>query len=511
MSSRDKNIRTRIAPSPTGPLHIGTARTALFNYLFAKKHNGGFVLRIEDTDQMRSKPEFESDIIESLHWLGVEWDEGPDSGGVYAPYRQSERREHYRVYIEKLLRNGHAFYCFHSPNALEREKKAQIEANMPQRHICTHFDKKPQDGVNLGDAVIRFRPPTGRIVEFTDLIRGKIEFDITLLGDFSIAKSRDLALYNFAAVVDDHEMEITHVIRGEDHISNTPKQILIQQALGFFQPFYAHLPLILGEDRAKLSKRDGALSVSWYRNEGYLPEALINYLALLGWNPGNERELFSRDELVREFSLERIQKGGAVFSITRLDWMNGGYIRKMDIDVLTERCTPFLNEKLKMKNLKPPAPPKLKRGEQSKIKKYEVIETGEIVDFEYIKKIVVLEQERLKKLSQIGELASLFFRDMVEYKKELLFWKNMSDGDVKESLEHTEKILYDILEDKWNKEYLLSQLLAEAEKVGDRGRLFWPFRVALSGRKASPDPIDIAVVLGKEKTLKRVREAIKKL
>ena len=298
MSAKIKKLRVRIAPSPTGPLHIGTARTALFNYLFAKKHNNSFILRIEDTDLERSDSKYEKDIIDGLKWLGIEWDE---------LYKQSKRTKTYEKYLKKLLDSGHAYE----------------------------------------DEIIWFKNPKKKVV-FDDLIRGRVEFDSSLFDDFSIAKDLKTPLYNFAVVIDDYEMKISHVIRGEDHISNTPKQILIQEALGLPAPNYAHLPLILGPDKTKLSKRHGAVSIIDYKEQGYLPEALINFMALLGWSaqggPGNDRELFSVKELIKEFSLEKIQKGGAIFNIEKLDWFNGHYIRQLSLDKLTEMCTPYLIE-----------------------------------------------------------------------------------------------------------------------------------------------------------------------
>lgn len=507
MSTTKKQIRVRIAPSPTGPLHIGTARTALFNWLFARKHNGKFILRIEDTDLERSDKKYEKDITESLKWLGVDWDEGIGVGGGYAPYRQSERTGTYTRYIEKLLEEKKAFYCFHTSQELEKEKQEQFKKKEAPRHVCDHFEKPPRKNKEQG--IIRFRSPEKK-VRFKDLIREDIEFDSTFLGDVSLAKSVSTPLYNFAVVIDDFEMDITHVIRGEDHISNTPKQILIQEALGFKGPEYAHLPLILGPDRSKLSKRHGALSVSWYRDKGYLPEAMINFMALLGWNPGDEREVFSLDELIKEFSLERIHKGGAVFNTEKLDWINGHYIRSMNLDELTEKCIPFL--------------------------KKQTTDNRQLTT-EYIKNVVALEQERMKKFSEIGELTDFFFKDKLEYDRGLLGWpparleqkeeetvvggtktnsltkmnrpggKNMNDEEISEILGNLENILSKIDAKDFTKENLQKILMIEAKRVGDTGKVFWPFRVALTGKKASPDPVDVAVVLRKEKVLKRIKDA----
>jgi len=334
MPIKFKKIRVRIAPSPTGPLHIGTARTALFNYLFAKKHKGSFILRIEDTDLERSNPKYEKNIVDGLQWLGIQWDEF---------YKQSERIDSYAKYLKKLLDSSRAFYCCHSKEELEKERKEKLKKKEPPIHICEHYNKKLKKGI------IRFRPPKKKIV-FDDLIRGKVEFNSELLGDISIAKNLKTPLYNFAVVIDDYEMKISHVIRGEDHLSNTPKQILIQEALNLPIPQYAHLPLILGPDKTKLSKRHGVVSVADYQKQGYLPEALINFMALLGWSPqdkiSSQKSENPRDEeMIKKFSLGKIQKGGAIFNVAKLDWFNGNYIRQKSLENLTFLCLPHLIER----------------------------------------------------------------------------------------------------------------------------------------------------------------------
>ena len=491
-------VRVRIAPAPTGFLHIGLARTALFNYLFARKHQGSFILRIEDTDIERSFPEFEKDILENLKWLGIKWDEGPKNNkndylGKYSPYRQSERLDIYTEYLEKLLNEDKAYFCFCSEEDLEAQKQYQMSIGEPPRYSgkCANLTKKMiKRYLDEGKpSVIRFRTSSSRSapprlrkkISFDDLIRGRLEFDAGLIGDMVIAKNLKTPLYNFAVVIDDFEMKISHIIRGEEHISNTPKQILIQEALGFPQPKYAHLSLILNPDRTKLSKRHGATSVLEYKKDGYLPEALTNFMAFLGWNPGTEREIYSIASLSKEFSLERVQKGGAIFNIKRLDFLNGFYIRQKSIDRLTELCLPYLKEKGLIKE--------------------------ETVDLESPKKIVAIYQERLKKLSEISELTDFFYIDKLKYDKDLLRWREMSDKEIKNSLDKLEKILSKIKGEDWTKENLENLLLPEAEKVGDRGKLLWPLRVALSGKKASAGPFEIAEILGKEKTIKRLKEA----
>jgi len=347
---------------------------------------------------------------------------------------------------------------------LDQEKREQMEKKQAPRHVCNRKGKAKQ-------GIIRFRAPDKKII-FDDLIRGKVEFEAKLLGDMSIARDKETPLYNLSVVVDDIEMGISHVIRGEDHIPNTPKQILLYSAFKAELPQFAHLPLILGPDKSKMSKRHGVVSVGWYKDEGYLPEALINFMVLLGWNPGTEQEIFSFDQLTKEFSLERVHKGGAIFNIERLDWINGQYIRKMDLDELTKKCLPYLKKD---------------------------------VDFDYAKKVVVLEQERLKKLSQIGELTKFFFTDELDYSKELLIWKEMELKKVKDNLEILAKELEKIGD--FDKKTLEGVLMPLAEKHGS-GELLWPLRVALTGQKASPGPFEIMEVLGKKKSLERIKKAI---
>jgi len=486
-----QEIRVRFAPSPTGPLHIGSARTALFNYLFAKQNKGKFILRIEDTDIERSGKKYEKDIIDNLKWLGLNWDEGP--------YRQSQRTAIYQKYIEKLLDSKQAFWCDHTKEELEKEKKEQIAKKQAPRHICNRKGKAKK-------GIIRFHCPDKKIF-FNDLIRGRLEFDGRLLGDISIAKDEKTPLYNFSVVIDDYEMKMSHIIRGEDHISNTPKQILLGQALDFPQPQFAHLPLILGPDKSKLSKRHGTVSVSWYKEQGYLPEAMINFMVLLGWNPGTTKEIFSLKELIKEFSLERVQKGGAIFNLQRLDWLNGHYIRQMDLDNLTKLCLPYLvQDKLIV--------PVWGQGSKAKmyavapdafgVKEYKIVTTKELIDFAYLKKIVALEQERLKKLSEIGESTKFFFLDKLNYPVELLIWKKMTLKQVKNNLDILEKTLSKIA--KFDRKSLEKTLMPLTKKYGS-GELLWPLRVALTGQKASPSPFEIADILGKEKTLKRIQQA----
>ncbi|HOL90411.1 MAG TPA: glutamate--tRNA ligase [Candidatus Pacearchaeota archaeon] len=529
-SGKNKNVRTRFAPSPTGLFHIGSARTALFNYLFAKKEEGSFILRIEDTDKERSNSIFENDIIENLKWLGILWDEGPVYNeekingknfiGDYGPYRQSERTEIYKKYLEKLLEEKKAYYCFCTPEELEAKRQYQISIGNPYHYDgkCAGLSEKEiLDNLKQGKKyVIRLKVPAKKI-EINDLIRGKVEFNTELLGDIIIAKDLNAPLFNFSGAIDDFEMKITHVIRGEDHLSNTPKQIIIQEALGFYRPYYAHLPLILGPDKSKLSKRHGAVSVSEYKKDGYLKEALINMIALLGWNPGNEKEIYSLKELIKDFSIEKINKSGAIFNIKKLDYLNGFYIRQKSINEITELCLPYLIEArliipiikeqeriLSFKN----------SFEKEIIQEKFLTESEKEISLEEIKKIISLYQERLKKLSEITELTDFFFKKEIKYEKDLLKWKTMTEKDLLYVLDKLEEILSKIEEKDFNKDNLKEILDLESEKtgkelnmIGDRGHLLWPLRVALTGKEASAGPFEIAEILGKDETIKRIRAA----
>ena len=476
-------IRTRIAPSPTGFLHIGTARTALFNYLFAKQYGGIFVLRIEDTDLERSDKKFEKDIFKGLKWLGIDADESPEKGGPYGPYRQSERTQDYARAIQRLLDESNAFYCFHTEEELEKEKDELMAAKKPVLHVCEFRTLDLREAEMLTQTkpsfIIRFKTPPGRTISFSDMIRGNLSFESDLLGDFSIAKRVDVPLYNLAVVVDDEAMKISHVIRGEDHIANTPKQILLIEALGFSLPVYAHLPLILGQDRSKLSKRHGATSVIEYKEIGYMPEALFNFMTLLGWNPGTDQEIFSRQELIDQFSLEKVQKSGAIFDMVKLDWMNGEYIRKTALNDLAQACIPYL----------------AKAG------------FGNNVSEDTLRRIVALEQPRLKKLSEIADKVDYFFQ-MPVYDRELLKWKSMTDPELNQSFD----ISINLLDE--NREKNISDIekifLEKAAAMGDRGALLWPLRVALTGRKNSPGSFEIIPILGIDQTIKRLQSAKQK-
>ncbi|MDD5621354.1 MAG: glutamate--tRNA ligase [Candidatus Pacebacteria bacterium] len=513
-----ENPRARIAPSPTGTLHIGTARSALFNYLFSQKYGGKFILRIEDTDPARSEEKWVKDIIDGLKWLGISWDEGPnllnsqEDIGEFGPYRQGKRKNIYAKYIQKLLDNGKAYYCFCSIDELEAQKQYLMSIGKPPIYNgkCRDLTKAQVEEYlkEKKSYVIRLKTPKEKIV-FNDLVHGKVETDSELLGDMVIAKGLNDPLYNLAAVIDDFEMKITHVIRGEDHISNTPKQILLYQALDLPIPQFAHIPLILGPDRSKLSKRHGAVSVNQYREEGYLPEAMINFIAFLGWNPGDDREIYSINQLIKDFSLKNCHKSAAVFNPQKLLWLNGFYIRQKNITKLTELCIPYLIKSGLIKEVKDTEklPPVF--GQEPVGHKYLIIETKEMTDSLEIEKIILLYQERLKILSEIPELIDFFFKKELDYTAELLKWKDAGNDTIIKALSLLEEKISLIEETNWRRQVLLDLIGPEAEKFkdGNRGYLLWPLRAALSGKDASAGPFEIAEVLGKEKTLERIARA----
>lgn len=501
-------LRVRIAPSPTGPFHIGTARTALFNYLLARHNNGAFVIRIEDTDKSRSQRHWEKDILDGLRWLSLDWDEGPDIGGPYGPYRQSERTAIYQRYIQKLLDEDKAYRCFCTPEDLEAQRQYQLSLGNPPRYTgkCQSLSSE-EIKKNLREGkpfIVRLKVSSGGKVIFKDAVADRVAFSADDLGDFIISKGINQPLYNLAVVVDDHEMKINYVVRGADHISNTPKQILIQQALELPQPEYAHLPLVLSPEKRKLSKREEVVAVSDYREQGYLPQALINFIALLGWSAGEEKDIYTLPTLIEKFSLDQIQKSGAVFDVKKLDWMNGYYIRQESLPSLTKMCIPFL---IKGGLL-------ISENHQTKEKftpTYRLTQTEEEVTFAYLEKVISLYQERLKKLSEVVELTDFFFQKELNYETGLLSWKEQPLSEVKRILKQLKKQLAKLSEDQWTEEYLKALLLKETEREGDKGMVLWPFRVALTGKEQSAGPFEIASALGKEKVLDRLDSALEKL
>lgn len=487
--------RARIAPSPTGPLHIGTARTALFNYLFARRTGGTFILRLEDTDVARSTVAFEEDILTGLHWLGIQWDEGPDSAGgsdrgPYGPYRQMQRRERYDEAANDLLARDLAYPCYCTPEELEADRKAHEAAHEPPRYVgrCANLTPEARAAKEAGGlrGALRFRVPPG-VVAFEDLVRGHVEIDaFNLGGDFVIVRSDGTPLYHFVVVVDDAAMDITHVIRGEDHLSNTPKHILLFRALGHEVPAFAHLPLILNADRTKMSKRKSQTAISDYVAQGFIREALVNYLALLGWSTGTEEEILSLDEIAARFDLEHVQKGGAVFDRERLEWLNGQWIRKLEPDDLIERLEPFLERELEAGRI------------------------DRLPEREELRGLLPIVQERLPRLDAVGDLVGFLWVDDLRPDPALLVPKRWDATTTRDALAAArETIVASGGPVTFEADELEPPLrgLAEARgwKVGD---LFMAIRVAVTGRTATPPLFDTLVALGRDRTLARLDRAI---
>ena len=528
-------VRVRFAPSPTGFLHIGSIRSCLYNWLFARKNKGKLILRIEDTDRSRYVPESIPSLLSTLKECEIDWDEGPVLSknqkfevqnlkfkGNYGPYIQSQRLHIYRNFAQKLVDIGAAYYCFCSKERLEKMRQIQIKKKLPPKydgHCRKLTPLQVQKKLEAKEPfVIRLKVPWERkkVLKFKDIIRGEIEFDLKSLDDQILLKSDGWPTFHLASVIDDHLMKITHIIRGEEWLSSVPKHLLIYQALGWKPPKMAHLPLLLNPDRSKLSKRQGDVAVEDYLRKGYLPEAILNFVALLGWNPGNDEEIFTIPQLIRQFSLKKVRKSGAIFNLEKLNWMNGYYIRKMKLSDLTRKCIPyliqsgligFIDSKLKNKHLTlQQIQVILTNGRQ---RKYKIQETGEIVNFKWIESIISLEQERLTRLGEISEKTCFFFKEPV-YKKDLLFWKNINLGQLISNLQLMKKSFSKIPPNQFVKKKLENILLPITEERG-RGEVLWPLRVALTGKKGSPPPIEIAEILGKEKTLKRIESAIQML
>ncbi|HVS48208.1 MAG TPA: glutamate--tRNA ligase [Candidatus Dormibacteraeota bacterium] len=454
-------VRVRIAPSPTGFAHLGTASTALYNVLFGRANGGTFVLRIDDTDVERNRPEYELVIYESLHWLGLDWDEGPDKGGPDGPYRQSERLDLYKEHAARLLGEGKAYRCYCTPEELDAERKQAQAEKRPYKYSRRCLTNPPS---GRPEFTVRFKVPGGE-VKFTDMIRGEMSFDADLIGDFIIVKSDGYPTYNFASPVDDAAMKITHVIRGEEHLSNTPYQLMLVDALGYTRPVaYAHMPLILAKDGAKLSKRKHPeANLALYREQGYLPEALINYLALLGWNPGTSQEIFTFDELLRAFSFDRVQHAGARFDWDKLNWINGEYIRRLDDEELTRRLRQFLPN----------------------------------LDEATIRRAVPALKTRLTKLADAADLLDYLWTDPAP--PEL-------DPDSVESIRAAVHALNGV---PWEPEPIHDALMQVVEKSGAKpNKIFMPIRLAVTGKKISP-PIDYTLaLLPQDVAMSRLQRAI---
>ena len=472
--------RVRFAPSPTGHLHIGNVRTAILNWLFAKNTNGKFILRIEDTDIERSADEYTKQICEDLRWLGLIWDEGPDVGGPHKYYRQSERLDIYKQYAQKLIKEGKAYYCFCTPEELEEMRKESLSKGetIKYNQKCLHLteEQKNEYLAQGRKPAIRFKVPSQEIM-YDDLVKVELLFDSENIGDFVIMRGEGIPTYNFAAAVDDGLMGITHVIRGDDHVSNTPKQLLIYYAFGFDLPKFAHIPMILGPDRTRLSKRHGATSLDYYRYRGYLPEVIINFLSLLSWSSISGEEILSIQQLIDEFDFRRISKAAAVFDIEKLNWMNGYYIRQVDLDRLTHLAIPYLKQA-----------------------------NYPVENFESTKKIISLLQNYLDYMDQVIEQAAIFYQDNVLINDPQARMIVRKDG--------SRRIFWSFLRELNTIEELDANIFRKIMKTvqketGVMGRDLWiPIRVALTGKLHGPELPHIVEVLGKEKCEKFIESAI---
>lgn len=483
-------MRVRFAPSPTGPLHIGGARSALFNWLLARKSGGKFIVRTEDTDLERSKKEFEDNILESIKWLGMDWDEGPDIGGDYGPYRQTERLDTYQEFTDRLLNDGKAYKCYCSEAEIDAERQAaQAKGETPKYSgKCAHLSEEEQKALEAQGKkfTVRLRVPLGEQIVFDDLVRGTVSFESDGVGDFVLVKSDGIPVYNYAVVIDDLLMKITHVIRAEEHLSNTPRQILIYQALGAETPKFGHVSLILGKDRSKMSKRHGATSVVQYKSMGFLPEGIDNFLALLGWAPEGEEEIFTLDQLVEQFSLERVAKNPAVFDMDKLIWVNGQHMKKLSPEELTELSIPHL------------------------------VQAGYITEdfihepahLEWLTKVVAAEQEHIHYAAQIVEEVKQYFVDDVEFEsdheKEMI-----QDPEMQTSIRiFLSKISEIDLSEKSVKD-LFKAIIKESGLPGKK--VFMPVRIALTGESHGPELHHLIPLLGVERSKKRIIGSLHKL
>ncbi|MGB9665174.1 MAG: glutamate--tRNA ligase [Ignavibacteria bacterium] len=479
-------VRTRFAPSPTGYLHVGGLRTALYNFLFARKNNGKFILRIEDTDRSRYVEGAVENLINTLKWCDLYYDEGPDVGGPYGPYIQSQRLEIYKSYAEELVKKSYAYYCFCSPERLAQLREEQLKQKLPQVKYDKHclrltkaeIQEKLEQGVPY---VIRLNVPENQVVKFYDIIREEVEFETNNIDDQVLLKSDGYPTYHLANVVDDHLMKISHVIRGEEWLPSTPKHILLYDYFGWEKPQFAHLPLLLNPDRSKLSKRQGDVAVEDYRAKGYLKEALINFVALLGWNAGDDREFYYLDELIEKFSLERVNKSGAVFDLNKLLWLNGEHIRKKTVDDLL----PILKEELKKS-------------------KY----ANENFPDDYLKLVIQAMQERIDFVHDILTKSYYFFERPTSYEEKAIQknWKT-------ETIEYLNLLIneFDKIENP-TKEKFEEALTKTAEALGiSKGKLIHPLRLALSGTSAGPGIYDLIYILGKDEVKERINLAIQKI
>ncbi len=487
MKMNNKNIRVRFAPSPTGYLHVGGLRTALYNYLFAKRQNGKFILRIEDTDRSRYVEGAVENLINSLKWCGLEYDEGPEIGGLFGPYMQSQRLDLYKKYSEELIQKGKAYYCFCTPERLTALREEQQRRKLPQAKYDKHCLHLSKDEINSQltsgiPRVVRLNVEPGQKIFFNDIVRGKVEFDSSNIDDQVLIKSDGYPTYHLANVIDDHLMQISHVIRGEEWLSSTPKHILLYDFFEWEKPEFAHLPLLLNPDRSKLSKRQGDVAVEDYRAKGFLKEILINFVALLGWNAGDDREFYLMNELIESFSLERVNKSGAVFDLEKLNWLNAEHLRyKSNAEIL-----PMVREELLNTEYN----------------------DGNFSD-DYLLKIIEAMKERVSFIHEFISKSPYFFNAPAEYDTAAVE-KNWKPG----TSENLNKLYaaFASLNDKPVKEDYEIALSKVAEELNTgKGKLIHPLRLAVSGTNTGPGMYELLFILGKDEVLKRIEAAISKL
>lgn len=481
-------VRVRFAPSPTGPFHIGGARSALFNWLLARKTGGKLILRIEDTDRERSTPESEENIKAALKWLGMDWDEGVDVGGEYGPYHQMERLDLYKKYTDQLLAEGKAYYCYCTDEELEEERQSLIKEGKMPRYMGKCHNLTPEQIEKFKaegrKPTVRFHVPADQQILIRDMVRGDVVFESNNIGDFVIVKSDGIPTYNYAVVIDDALMHITHVIRAEEHLSNTPRQCLIYDALGFEKPTFGHISLILGKDHTKMSKRHGATSVDQYRKLGYLPAGINNFLALLGWAPNSEQEIFSMEELVKEFSMDRVAKNPAVFDIDKLNWINQHYMRQLNVEEFFECAKPHMIEAGYM------------TGE----------ETGAKLD--WLHKVVITAQEHVSFAAQIPACVEMYFNDEFDFENE--------EAKAVLKAETVPTVINMLLEELPKIENLdgaaVKALFKQIQKTTKlKGKdVFMPIRVALTGNQHGPELAAMVPLLGIERTEARIKSSLKK-
>ncbi|TYR78497.1 glutamate--tRNA ligase [Priestia megaterium] len=476
-------VRVRYAPSPTGHLHIGNARTALFNYLFAKNQNGKFIIRIEDTDQKRNIEGGEESQLRYLKWLGMEWDESIDVGGEHGPYRQSERTEIYQKYTQELLEKGLAYHCYCTEEELEKEREEQSANGQMPRYSgkCRNLTEEQRLAFEAEgrQPSVRFRVPSDTVIKFDDIVKGEVSFESDGIGDFVIVKKDGTPTYNYAVAIDDYLMKMTHVLRGDDHISNTPKQLMIYQALGWTPPTFGHMTLIVNESRRKLSKRDESIIqfIEQYKDLGYLPEALFNFIAMLGWSPVGEEEIFSKEQFIELFDPARLSKSPALFDTNKLRWMNNQYMKQLELDQVVELSLPHL------------------------VKAGKVEEQMDDETAKWVRELISLYQEQMSYGAEIVELTEMFFKQEIEYNREAK--QVLDEEQVSEVLKAFSEEIKAL--DAFSPEEIKAATKAVQKVTGHKGKkLFMPIRVATTGQTHGPELPKAISLLGKETVLARL-------